>query len=456
MTVAVFVLVVAVAISGLTFRNFLVQSQIRSMHVRGEQISRVMQGYFVGNISGPAAGSLIRALQGTLNDRLLVVDSTGNRLLESTRGNLPNVHFPLFILRQVLLQGQPWEGTLNGPQQVVAAAGVPVTVHGVIMGGILLEAPLSGVNQTAASLTSILFWVQLVAVALAALMAYSLSRRLSRPLEELRHLVAETGTSLAPRRLAVEGPIEVEDLAEEFNRMHERIEQQVIRLEHEKATRDALLAHVAHDLRTPMTSIRGFLEAIRDGVAVGPSQDRAVSVALEETLRLQRLVNRLLEMTRIRSGTVGKESVALNRWIEETLNRIGPVMERRNVKIEWRHGEDAEFSGVLDHLIEALINVLDNAIKWSPPNGVIQLETEVSREGREIQIRVRDHGPGIDPALLPQVFERFVTGDLARSDSSGIGLSIVADVMQEHGGTAAIGNHPEDGCVVTLTLPFTP
>lgn len=452
--VALVVLVVAVLISGWSFRNYLIHSQTRALHVRGEQIARVMRGYFLGTLSGPTAGYLINTLQGTLDDRLYVVDQTGTVLLEAGRSQLPVVPVPVSVLRQVLTGGQSWDGVLRGSQTTIVAAAVPVVIGGNVMGGILLEQPLGGITRTATSLVSLLFWGELVAVVFAALVAYSLSRRLSRPLEQLRRSVEGMEAEHPAIAVNIEGPAEVEELAQEFNRMGARIAEQMIRLEEEKRARDTLLAHVAHDLRTPLTSIRGFLEAVRDGVMVGPAMDRAIAIAWEETLRLQRLVNRLLQATRIQSGVAEKEPLGLNQWIGDTLQRIEPLVREKGVALDWRAGPEVSLRGVRDHLIEALVNVLDNAIKWSPKGATIELTTTVQEDLGRVVVQVRDHGPGIAPQVLPHVLERFVTGDQARSDSSGLGLSIVADVMREHQGTVTVANHPEGGTEVTLVLPL--
>ena len=97
------------------------------------------------------------------------------------------------------------------------------------------------------------------------------------------------------------------------------------------------------------------------------------------------------------------------------------------------------------------MNVLDNAIKWAPRGSVV--EVQARSDAKEVLVSVRDHGPGISTEILPKVLDRFVTGDPSRSDSSGLGLSIVADVVEEHGGQVRVSNHPEGGALVVLILP---
>ncbi|MCY0908004.1 MAG: HAMP domain-containing sensor histidine kinase, partial [Sulfobacillus thermotolerans] len=217
--------------------------------------------------------------------------------------------------------------------------------------------------------------------------------------------------------------------------------------------RDTLLAHVAHDLRTPLTSIRGFLEAIRDGMVEGEGLKRAVDIAWDETLRLKRLVDRLLAATRIQSGVGDKSLVRVSVWIQTTLDRVAPLAQETQHPLVWRQRDDAEILAIEDYLVEALINIIDNAAKWAPRATPILIDSVLSSDGATIAVSVTDQGPGIPPEMLDHVFERFVTGDKARQGSSGLGLSIVHDVMQQHRGTVTASNNPAGGTVITMTLP---
>ena len=244
----------------------------------------------------------------------------------------------------------------------------------------------------------------------------------------------------------------MQDLAQEFNKLADRIGFQVPQLTNEAEIRDALLAHVAHDLRTPLTSIRGFLEAIRDRVVEGPELERAVDIAYEETMRVTRLVDRLLAATRIRSG-IGKLSpIQVSQWIKATLDRMEPLLVSSGHPILWDPQDDATIAGVFDYLVESLMNVIDNALKWSPALEPVGLETRLGNG--VIRVRVKDHGPGIDEELLPHVFDRFVVGDPARGDSNGLGLAIVKEVVVQHGGQVWIENRPEGGAQVTMEFPI--
>ncbi len=451
--VAVVVLAFALGVAQLTFRHYLVNSQVARLESQGQAIARVMPAYFTGQLDAQYAYYLIHALQGTLRDQVYVVSDIGVSL-ETGNSNLPPLSVSQAVLNRVLRRGHKYRGIMGGK---IAVVGVPVSVGPNIVGGVFLESPISLSNETANSLTRLLLLGELAAVILVGVLAYAISWRLSQPLDSLRRVVAGTSQAGEPGRVRAtegEGPLEVQALAGEFNRLQDRIDVQVEQLKREAEARDALMAHVAHDLRTPLTSIRGFLEAMRDGVATGDAHDRAVEVAWEETLRLQRLVDRLLRATRIRSEGGPMSALSTRRWVEKTLERVAPVLEQKHLGIQWNQRQDATIQGNEDFLVEALVNVLDNAIKWSPEGSEIVVDTFV--KDALMVVRVADQGPGIPEELLPRVFERFVTGDASRQQSSGLGLSIVDEVMRQHHGEVAIHSSPEHpGTVVELKLPVS-
>ncbi len=451
--VALVVMVVALAISGLSLRRFLIQNQTQTLVSRGMAISKVVAaGYFQGYLYIGTANQLIGAFKGTLNVRLWVLNTLKN--VEFWSPGAGRYHLPVGAVNDALV-GRAWQGLVRNRKELTAAAAVPVIVRRQVVGALILETPAAASIRTAWSLTSLVFWGELVAVGLAVVIAYSLSQRLSWPLQRLRQTVAEMGPDSWDQPIAIRGPLEVEELANEFYQMQGRIHDQMVSLEEEKAKRDALLGHVTHDFRTPLTSIRGFLEAVRDGVAEGKQTMQAIDIALEETYRLQRLVNRLLEATRIQSGTAEKRPLQVSEWVTDTVRRLAPVAEAKPVNLDWSgfaEPGEMEIEGVWDHLVEALMNVLDNAIKWAPAQSTVTVSFQ--RTGDTAEIAVRDRGPGFPKELLPRVLDPFVTGDPSRGGASGLGLSIVAEVMREHGGEVEVGNHPEGGALVSLRLPL--
>ncbi|MCY0880962.1 MAG: HAMP domain-containing sensor histidine kinase, partial [Firmicutes bacterium] len=335
--VATVVLSAILIFSRVAFRNYLINANLHELQSQGMQVSHVMQGYFVRTISGSQASYLVSALHGTLDDRLYVVNSAGQVLLETGTQQQQLIVFSPSRLRQVLHDGEVVSGVLTGPKgQNVIATGIPVIVGNQVVGGIFLESSLAHINHIADSLYHLLLIGVIIAIALVAGLSYILTRRLTHPLENLRLAVAGMESPSLQLRAPVEGPLEIRELAREFNRMADHINAQLQQLKNEGEVRDALLAHVAHDLRTPLTSIRGFLEAAKDGVVTGEARTRAIAVAWEETLRLKRLVDRLLAATKIQQGIGNKTPVTVSLWIRTTLERLAPLLQETGHRVQWQ------------------------------------------------------------------------------------------------------------------------
>lgn len=449
--VAVVVLAFAFGVAQVTFRQYLVRSQIEQLTSQVQTITQLFRN--TGTLNSSQVIFMLKVLQGTLNDRIMVVDDTGEPILYTTEANFPQVRIPYAGLVRVLEQGKTYHHIVEGD---IAVVGTPLAIepHNIAY-GIFVESPLSLTNRTAASLTRLLLFGELAAVVLVGALAYAISWRLAKPLEQLRQIVAgarQSDDGVMARAPEFEGPLEVQTLATEFNHLQDRIEGQMSELKQEAEARDALMAHVAHDLRTPLTSIRGFLEAVKDGVATGHELDRSVQIAWEETLRLQRLVNRLLRATRIRSEEVHMGPLSIVDVVRKTVDRINPVLEQKRLTLVWDERQDETIWGNEDYLMEALLNLIDNAVKWSPAHGTITIATK--RQDSQVLVRVMDEGPGIPKELLPRAFERFVTGDASRQQSSGLGLFIVEEVAHQHHGWVRLESKEGQGTMVELKLPI--
>jgi two-component system, OmpR family, sensor histidine kinase BaeS len=244
-------------------------------------------------------------------------------------------------------------------------------------------------------------------------------------------------------RLAERGPGEVRSLTRAFNAMSAR-------LQVTDARRRSFLADVTHELRTPLSIIRGQAEAIGDGLY--PADPAHVAPILEATRTLERLVEDLgtLALSETGSLVLAREPVDLAVLVNSTLASFSGSAEAAGVRLFGEIAGDvplvlvdpARISGVLR-------NLLANAIRHTPAGGSVRVHA--GRSGAEVVVEVRDTGSGISPDLLPRVFERFVKGP--GSTGSGLGLAIARDVVQAHGGTIEAASQEGEGTTVRFTLP---
>ncbi len=279
------------------------------------------------------------------------------------------------------------------------------------------------------------------AALLAAAVAALLARRMTAPLRRLGAAAAQLAAGERPEPVRPEGAEEVAELATAFNEMSEQL---VLARDAERA----VLLSVSHDLRTPLTSIRGYAEGIEDGT-VEPRE--AAAVVGREAARLERLVGDLLALARLRQGVleVGREPVDLAVVAREAEERLRPRAREAGVEVRVEGGPAP---AVADHgrALQVVSNLLDNAIRVSPEGG------EVTVAAAPGEVRVADRGPGIPEAELPRAFERFHLRSRAGNGSAegaGLGLAIVRELTEAMGGVATVENLPGGGARFTVRLP---
>jgi two-component system sensor histidine kinase BaeS len=279
------------------------------------------------------------------------------------------------------------------------------------------------------------------AALLAAAVAALLARRLVAPLRRLGAAAGELAAGRRPEPVPEEGTEELDELAVAFNGMAEQL---ALARDAERA----ILLSVSHDLRTPLTSIRGYAEGIEDGT-IDPGE--AAVVVGREAARLERLVGDLLALARLRQGVleVRSEPVDLAAVAREAEERVRPRAREAGVEVRVEGGPAPALA---DHgrALQVVSNLLDNAIRVSPRGG------EVTISAGPGELRVSDRGPGIPAAEIDQAFERFHLRSRAGGgvgEGAGLGLAIVRELTEAMGGRAGVENLPDGGARFTIRLP---
>jgi two-component system sensor histidine kinase MprB len=288
-----------------------------------------------------------------------------------------------------------------------------------------LARPLAEIDTALANLRLALIGLAGGAALLAALMGAVISRAVLAPIRRLGATVTEvTRTRDLSRRVAMTGNDEMARLAASFDGMLTALE---VSLRQQRQ----LVADASHELRTPLTSLRTNLELLARGQPTDPAERQQVLVELVSQMeRLSTLVTDLIDLARDEHATLPIEDIRLDEVVADAITdvrgryplvRFDAVMDETTVR------------GIRPRILRAVTNLLDNAGKWSPPDGVV----EVRVDGAEVS--VRDHGPGVAPEDAPRVFDRFWRSPNARSlPGSGLGLSIVKDVAESHGGSVTL------------------
>ncbi|WP_031513468.1 two-component system histidine kinase PnpS [Desulfofalx alkaliphila] len=227
---------------------------------------------------------------------------------------------------------------------------------------------------------------------------------------------------------------------------------------HLEKMRSEFVANVSHELRTPLTSIKGFLETLLDGAIDNPKTAyNFLNIMNVETERLTRLIDDLLKLSKLENKRtmLKKQEVDLSAIITQALKIFKPQAEYKAIKLETAIPSHLPLiQGEKDLLFQVLINLIDNAIKYTPVGGKVAVM--VTLHPKELKVSVHDTGPGIPEEVKTRVFERFYRVDKARSrdaGGTGLGLAIAKHVVELHGGTITVQNHNQ-GAVFSFTVPL--
>ena len=303
-----------------------------------------------------------------------------------------------------------------------------------------ISRPLTEVDESLDRLRTILLLVALGGVALAAALGLVVARTALAPVRRLTEATEEvTETRDLSRRMDDEGSDEVGRLAASFNTM-------LAALEESARTQRRFVADASHELRTPLTSLRTNIEVLAraDDMPRG-ERERLLADVVEQLAEMSELVAELVALERAEEPANGPEDVRLDLVVVEAIDRV----RRQRAGITFAPDlEESVVRGVPASIERAIGNLLDNAVKWSPPDGEVEVAV------RDGEVIVRDHGPGIAESDLPYVFDRFYRAPSARGlPGSGLGLAIVRRVAEAHGGSVAAERADGGGTRVRLAFP---
>jgi signal transduction histidine kinase len=310
---------------------------------------------------------------------------------------------------------------------------------------------LGRISATLGFLQSV-WWQFLLAGAAAAVIsligARWLARGMTQPLRDMAAAARKMEVGDFPARIETRSRDEVGQLAAAFNRMSAELELL------ERSRRD-LVANVSHELKTPITAIRAHLENLADGIEQPDRQ--TLQVMLGQTERLGRLVDQLLDLSRLESGEVPLhlEPMALAPVVARVMSEFSVGRAVTDVDLHDEVAADTFVDADAERVHQVLFNLVDNAVRFTPPGGEVTISA--AREGDRVSVQVRDTGVGVGPEHLPRLFERFYRADASRSrddgSGTGIGLAIARSIVEGHGGRISAVSEPNRGTTFTFDLP---
>jgi signal transduction histidine kinase len=425
---------------------------------RGNLVSRLQLQAAAGQLNlrqdipvlnAEAAQQVVERIDEVAGMRTLVIDAEGVVAFDSRAdtgaGFPPFVHTPRNLQSMVFrindLNGAVWLYTgrqlSNGYALLVAVKRQPLReVIGSPVTSELLQA--LGVSSLIAVVVSILLAVRVT---------YSVSAPLQRISRAVRQVAEGKLTRVDPG-----GPREVRSLGDTFNHMAEKVQSS------QKSQRD-FVANVSHELKTPLTSVQGFAQAILDGTAASEQdQKQAAQVIYDEAGRMHRMVLDLLDLAKLDAGTADfkRERLELAPLLQRVIEKFTPQARDAQVELVARIDPLPVMIGDGDRLVQVFTNLVDNALKHTPPGGRVTLAA-APIDG-QAEIWVKDTGAGIPQAELSRIFERFYQLDKSRQGGpqhgAGLGLAIAQEIVQAHGGKMAAVSQEGEGSRFTVWLPF--
>lgn len=450
-TIAVCVMLVGGALA-LVYTTHYMNEKKDELIQQGEKIAEAFsKGYRTGNLSNLSYE--LEVLETYMDAGILIVNQEGQIVITSPE--FYGVIHEKDILNDALLEGVLEGKVVSMQTQKGQLFDMPMLVVGYPLSegqiaGLFMCRPLPQIQASLMEMYQmsimILFFVSLLGV----IVSYLTAKYVALPLMRVNRAAKVIANGNFAERVSVGSNDELGELAESFNHMAESLEA------HERMQKD-FIANISHDLRSPLTSMQGFLTAMLDGTVPPEKQEKYLRIVLEETQRLTRMTQGIIELSRAQSSSILLEEsdFDINGLIRMNIEMLEPQLAEKNVHIHAMYAEEeTRVHGDMDKISRVLQNLLGNAAKFSPENGIIEVETTI-KERKKVLISIKDEGPGISAEDQKYVFDRFYKTDTTRNldkTGSGIGLAIVREFIQAHGESITVKSEEGKGTVFVFSM----
>ncbi len=431
--------------------NAVQQQQLSNLSLQAQNLSVPVDSFSLDSADLAYLTDASLQLSAQLETRIRILDANGVVLVDSRQAD-QGIDLRTDSLVARALQGQYASRTAQDNGRDAMHLALPARVENQLVGVVYLSQPLRDVTAVLHDLRTRWLLSTAVALLLSGLGGLLLSRAIASPLRRLTAAAGAVAQGQFDQQVPVASRDELGRLSRAFNDMTARL----------RAARQAqvdFVADVSHELRTPLTAVKGTVETLRDGAVDDPEvRDRFLATVETETDRLIRLVNDLLLLSRADSEALNlqRQPLDLARLAEATVDRLAASAEAQGVTLHVEVSPGAPLAWAdPDRIEQVLVNLLDNAIKYSRPGGTVNIRVGAGEDGSAL-VQVCDHGIGISAQDLPRVGRRFYRADKARSRAeggSGLGLAIAQALVEAHGGRLWVESPESVGTTASFTLP---
>ena len=401
-----------------------------------------------------------RRLADKLDLRITVVEKAGRVLGDSEKEpSLMENHSNRLEIIEAFENGfgqsTRFSETLNYNMKYVA---VRVGRDDRILGVVRFAVPLSQVQPEIRIIYRVVLFGAIAAVAITLIVAYFLSRSITLPIRQMQVTAHQIAKGDFGRRVRIKSKDELGELAVSLNTMADELQQKMENLKRLDRMRTDFVANVSHELKTPLTLIKGYIETLEDRAMDDKNAaTKFISIIKEHADRLGHIVDDLLSLSELElsDDSVHKTEFDLKILIDEVSLGFGHALAEKKQKLTVSsEGGDFRIKADRDKIEQVLVNLIDNAIKYTKESGCIELS--LIEHDRAVIVNVRDDGIGIPKEHRDRIFERFYRVDKARSrelGGTGLGLSIVKHIVLAHNGKITIESELNKGTKISVTLP---
>lgn len=313
-------------------------------------------------------------------------------------------------------------------------AGAPITVNGRVIGAVFAANPVQySFKEYASNILGMYLSSALFAMALSFLVVYVYTAKLTNPLRQMSNATKAYAKGDFSKRVNVRGSDELAELCQSFNRMASALS--IL-----ESSRRSFVANVSHELKTPMTTIGGFIDGMLDGTIPPERHEEYLKIVSDETKRLSRLVTSMLNLSKIEAGELELKytDFDISSVIINCMLTFEQIIEKKNITVEgFENIGTVKVHADRDMIYQVIYNLVDNAVKFTNENGVISVFAGENNNG-EVCVSIQNTGDGISPEEIGRIFERFYKVDKSRSydvKSAGLGLYLSKTIVEMHGGT---------------------
>ncbi|MDK2903185.1 MAG: hypothetical protein PWQ93_1104 [Clostridiales bacterium] len=449
---------VIIAIS-FTMLNIAVVNILEQNYISSRKTTLIKQANIISVVSAgylqdanPYINNVISDFSDSLSARILILNHRGTVVADSF--NDINILNRTLNHQEVLeaLKGESVSQQYYLPEgQWVMYSTAPIIADGDIIGVVFISSSLADIYGSISQVRSRLLVYSVFLAITIALFSYFISGFVAKPIKDITDVIREMGRGHLRQRVKVNGSREIIELGNAFNIMSQRVESL------DKA-RSEFVANASHELKTPLSSIKVLAQSLVQNPDAGLDVYKEFMHDIDSEIdRMSNIINDLLTLVQLDKDKpeITYGDVDLDKLINETLKVLRPLAVAKNIKLNYRCEEGMYIKGDAPKLKQMLINLIDNALKYTPEGGSVDVRL-YKKDGRAL-IEVVDNGIGIPEADLPYIFDRFYRVDKARSRSTGgtgLGLSIAQKIVHLHNGTINVESNEGEGTRFFIELPI--